>query len=898
MAGAFLSRLWLGLEECRVHPRGIEIKGLAVEGEVELGGARVDGRLRTPLVGFMADSCDFADGFSIGNARVESVFLTRCSFGRPNDEGSVPLVVSAAEILGQLNLSECVCHGLFYAENVVVDDNLVLTMLDCAGMVVLVGAEIRGALLVTRLTFDRVPANASGAFCSMAMDGAVVGDRLHIASSFFPNGLSMARATADGVVISRCRIGEVDSPAPLGLSFCSIARNVMLQGNHIRGAITAAGMQFGGDFLVRRNVVGAKEADAVSLYAPKIRGTELLVSQSRLYGQCRVEQSMLDGNLHFRHVDIRLKDAGQTALSAKSMTAGDVILDCLHMGGSIDFSYINVQSVSVTDAFCNGRSGMKRRKTGETGSIPIAAGIMLNWSHVSRWVTIFQSAIAGGVQAQCAEIGGQCSLEASWLGAASDEQSFYASGARVGDIFAVVRLVAPAGLSMPLFKCDEVQIRGSRIGTSARDDTARHCIWMSEAEIGRRLAMCRSREIDGRDGGNEFHGLADFRNCRVGEGVKIASVRMVPDRRTSSEAKGDVITFAGSSIEGLLSIGNDRVTNSETSTGAEEFPPEILGALVLDDATIQHVAIGHDTSITAVGEIRPPAGDSNSADCVRRLKRGVALSMVGTKVSRRFRLDAVALIGLVDLRDASVGELVDAGGGRWERAGVEPGHLLLDGLTYDDLDDDEDVMTEPPVEQGSHARPKGVVERRLDWLAMQYSGRVASAANFTPQPYEQLARHYAQMGDERARRQVHVARRNLQRHHSGLGAIERWSDSVLNFVSRYGYSPGRASGVTASFLIIGALLCLHLASIGAIVPGDPESPPAQQFSAFLYAADVAIPFLDLGYDGKWTIDSKAIRPFWGRDFLVAGLLALYRLAGLILLSITVLTFSGILREKE
>lgn len=898
VAGAFLSRLWLGLEECRVHPCGIEVKGLAIEGMLDLGGARVDARLRTPLVGFSADDCDFPDGFSIANAKVEGIYFTKCSFGKKGDTSAAPFMAYSADILGRLSLVECVCHGMFYAENIVVDDNLILRNLDCADTAALFGAEIRGALLVHKLSFDGAPKPAPEAKSSMMIDGAVIGDRVHITSSSFPDGLSLGRASVDGLVISDSRIGLGERAAKLELGLCAIARNFALVRTRVFGGVGATGAKVGGSFGIRRCVIGLKGTGSLALFGSNVAAASLTVESSRLYGPCWFQQSTFPGKFSFERVDIELGESRWTALNAEALTAGELVLKSVHIGGYANFSYAAVQSISLSDVFSNPLSGAKRRSPGEGVSGSAITGVDFYLSKVARSIHIADSAIAGGLSLSSVEVGNRCKIATSWLGGPADANALIASTARIADLFILDRIVAPGGLRMPLLRCSEIQISGSRIGSADNGDMSSHCIWMTEAEIGRCLSIFRNAQLDGEEGGNIFHGVADFGNCRITGDVIISSVRIVRDRKSSPDEGGVALTFAGSRIDGRLTLSGDPVPTDETPTKNREFPPEIEGAVMLDDATIQHVSIGDGTSIAAVGDIRPPAGDSGSADRVRRRKSGVALSMVGAKVSRRFRIGKVDFHGLADLRDASVGEIADAGGERWLQGGILPGHLLLDGLTYEDLDDDEEVASTTAAGQGSHARPKGAVERRIDWLSMQYVDRRASAASFTPQPYEQLARHYAQMGDERARRQVHVARRNLQRRHSGLGTIERWSAGALNFVSRYGYSPGRASAVTAIFFVIGGLLAWHLAAIGAIVADDPGNPPAQPFSPLLYAIDVAVPFLDLGYDGDWVIDSRRLAPFFGRDPLVATAMALYRLAGLVLLSITVLTFSGVLREKD
>jgi hypothetical protein len=259
--------------------------------------------------------------------------------------------------------------------------------------------------------------------------------------------------------------------------------------------------------------------------------------------------------------------------------------------------------------------------------------------------------------------------------------------------------------------------------------------------------------------------------------------------------------------------------------------------------------------------------------------------MIGTHIGGSLDLGSASLRGIVDLRDAQVGQLADGCGRRWTALGLEPGHLLLDGLTYRDLDDSEEQR-----DTGSSADS---VRRRIEWLAMQYPEGRASAATFVPQPYDQLARYFAQNGNERARRLVHVARRDLQGRHAGLPRFERAAEQLLSLTSAYGYAPGRAAAVVAAFVALGALAAWAIATAGGIAAADGDG-SGTPFNPILYALDVAVPFLDLGQDERWTVAAAGPVPVWA---IQVGH-AVYRLAGLVLVSITVLTFSGILREKE
>jgi len=206
------------------------------------------------------------------------------------------------------------------------------------------------------------------------------------------------------------------------------------------------------------------------------------------------------------------------------------------------------------------------------------------------------------------------------------------------------------------------------------------------------------------------------------------------------------------------------------------------------------------TQIAADGAIERPLAHFATEERVSKRKRGVALSLRSAAVKGVIENGTPAFCGLVDLRDCRAEVLNDGGGERWEQAGVQAGHLLLDGLTYRDLDDVYDGQ-----ETGALIARSDAASRRLCWLTMHYPGHAATPDSFVPQPYEQLAAIFAAEGNERGRRQVLVARRDLQRRHGRLSRFERLIGWLLKLTSNHGYSPARAVGVMAVYIRAGGV---------------------------------------------------------------------------------------------
>jgi hypothetical protein len=171
--------------------------------------------------------------------------------------------------------------------------------------------------------------------------------------------------------------------------------------------------------------------------------------------------------------------------------------------------------------------------------------------------------------------------------------------------------------------------------------------------------------------------------------------------------------------------------------------------------------------------------------------------------------------GTVDLRHAHVQVLCDDPN-RW------PAQLRLDGLTYAALE------------------PAGTARSRLPWLNRDPVG-------YRPQPYEQLATLYRQIGRETDARTVLLARqRRRRRHRSAPGAV--WS-LLQDVLIGYGYRPGRA-----------ALWLLVLTAVGTIAfslypPGGGGGGTA--FNPLIYTLDLLIPIVNFGQKNVFGIAGQA-----------------------------------------
>ncbi|GGM76568.1 hypothetical protein ACFFX1_06810 [Dactylosporangium sucinum] len=189
-----------------------------------------------------------------------------------------------------------------------------------------------------------------------------------------------------------------------------------------------------------------------------------------------------------------------------------------------------------------------------------------------------------------------------------------------------------------------------------------------------------------------------------------------------------------------------------------------------------------------------------------------ALRCTGTEAAELSLRFAVPPTGEVDLRHVRTAVVRDD-------PGTWPAGLRLDGLTYQAL--------EPTLPPGP----------RLGWLA-----RVVDEVP-PPQPYEQLAAVYRQLGHDDEARTVLLAKQRRQRRSRPWWT---WPWSWLQDVTvGYGYRPQRAALWLAALLALGA-------SVYAAHPPRPVDPgQAPAFNAIFYTLDLLLPIIDFGQESAY-----------------------------------------------
>lgn len=360
-----------------------------------------------------------------------------------------------------------------------------------------------------------------------------------------------------------------------------------------------------------------------------------------------------------------------------------------------------------------------------------------------------------------------------------------------------------------------------------------------------------------------------------------------------------------------------------TRIGREGAATHIRGLTALDHARLGDTVRFHDVRITAactaIGDCADPA----------------ALSMRQVSCSADVHLGGLEADGTIDLTGLDCGgdlilaslALSTGASSRLELAKARIGGALLvrglrlegswsinaEGLETALLDDDAGLawgqspvryvgMTYASLADLNGAESVGTaVRRRLAWLDANACAAHARGAAFSPQPYRAFiaALSTAGLGEEVKRVETVALRR--RRRWGGAGPVQRLGSGLLDLISGYGHSPARATAALAAYFLIGWAGVSIADRVGAfetspfidglVLEANRASTPegCPWLEPPLYALDLIVPLTTLGTESFCTVRASHRPWIWA----MVG----YRLFGWILISIALLTYSGILRRN-
>jgi cytoskeletal protein CcmA (bactofilin family) len=356
-------------------------------------------------------------------------------------------------------------------------------------------------------------------------------------------------------------------------------------------------------------------------------------------------------------------------------------------------------------------------------------------------------------------------------------------------------------------------------------------------------------------------GEISLRDAQIGSGVVLSGARLTNPGgvalRLSRASSGGVFLGSGFHASGEVRMHLAQISHGLTLSDATLDVPGGV-ALDLDGTRVDGDVNGHRLTVDGAVLVRSAVISNflqlSGATITGAILDGrpVALNATGVQVGRvadcgnGFRADAA-----VRFSGARVGGLTFAGGRlagdgpalvafRMQARELDLSFAEPPGGTVNVSYSAVDILQDEPRTWPARLRLDGLVygalrpalppEQRLAWLHRTGPG-------YLPQPFEQLARTYRGVGDDRAARAVHLAQQRRRR--ATLAWPARAWGWLQDIMVGYGYQPARAA------LWLVALLLLGTAYFQASHPAVAGigRPPA--FNAFLYTLDLLLPIIDL-----------------------------------------------------
>ncbi len=725
--------------------------------------------------------------------------------------------------------------------------------------------DLEGADITVPVALNRIVMRQRGQSGSIVARDTRI-RRLNLTNCDLAGGIVADRAIVDnGIMIGGGRIG-----GPILLRGATVGGAVALEGTILgdgRNALVAAGAEISGPLVMRR---------------------------AQCHGEVRLQRTNLAAGLRAEQLQVTGEAASVYCDGAR--IGGDVLV----MNGEVH-GPVSLENTTIAGGL-DGRGLV----AGASGTGINAAGLEIGQS-----LDLSDARIAGPLNLEGAQIAKRFLAEG--VDIEGGELSIAADVIRIGGNWEM-----PQARLVGVVRCPGARIEGQLRCTGLRIFGAPLALRGDGARIKGGAYFSRAVIVGTmRFPAAEIHNQFRFTGAtiKVDEGAALFAPGAV--MRRDAELNGGFQTIGGVILDQAHIHGNCDLTSSRIKSSA-----------VARSAGAPEDARRSEGGPSEGG--RTDVGD-------------LALSLVDTRIDR---LEMPARAderprGIVDLSRAHVGAFVD-----WavtwpppaksdnRRRGAPPDHLVLDGFVYEHLENPAGIT---PAESARRFNRERVGEQRIAWLTGQSAADVTS--RFKPQAWVYLSRQLAAQGLDRDARIITIERRRRERASRWATFAGRWESRFLDWFALYGFNPWRT--VLWMALVIALFAGLwSWSSTGCrekgcfdetvFVTTKRDSFSAERFSerypAFhplAYSFDVFVPLVSFGYEEHWrpnvgygpiaTMRLPHLPAFFAgetdRNRIFADvtitfggvlylLLVLQKLLGLILTSVAVTGFTGLLRGQQ
>ncbi|MEL7691357.1 hypothetical protein [Citromicrobium bathyomarinum] len=895
------------LPDHHIHPAGLRIAGVRIAGDLKArANPAREGYEVLPEIDLL--ECEIGGLIDLRGTRVRAISFENCNFGSSQTQYSVNPTNESLHFLGAEFEREVAFEGCNFVGQVALDfanlaKGLDITRCTFAHSLHMASAKSQGSVQIEGCTIGGRDQKGGSphAFCAdfsqLALEGGLTVNRCR-----FDGSIEMAAMNIQGLTISRCSVRSTEvNEVALNLFRAKLEGGFEITRSVFRGRIWAHSLISSSScYVADCRVLQGTGHSEFNLDYGKIAGS-MYITRSDFRKGLTLNFAKLDGPMLVHSSRAVAAGADSMALSAISLSVAALEFHDSLFVGQLRFSNCRIDGdfnflASACKIFGEDRLTLSDLDPEQQVDENHPSFFMMN-SKIGGYLYFNRSLVSGGAEVFFSEMASGAQFWQSAFVSGTRQVSLdLQSSTSIGNLFLRACHITSA-VTLWDGSWALVTFEGCQIGFYDAETSAPFSLWASGLKVKQTFSITEI-EIDGRRLTTRMIGMAFFDHGDLGD-LQFQSCELILPDVAFAIGQGRVVDAEGAVIRNNVRIGQ---TTSRIERRASHFsPPKFVGAFSLDDAKISGDVIVNDCILEARGDTARPLAHFNSEERVARRKRGVALSLNDTQIGGELVIGHCSqdeeknpvpmLTGLVDMRNANIGLISDSGGECWRKAGLQPGQLLLDGCIYRDLDDIHED------ENSGTRRNRDAASKRLRWLELQYPRGKADPVTFIPQPYEQLASIFAAEGNDRGRRKVIIAKRDMNRKFGRLGPFNRAMQRLLKETSDYGYSPGRAIFWTVLYVTLGTIAAYFLSTHNALMLASTDAQPQTVFDPFVYAFDAAIPIIDLNQDSTWTINPAAFR----YDVLASAVTiakSIYEVVGMLLISVTILSLTGTLREKE
>lgn len=750
------------------------------------------------------------------------------------------------------------------------------------------------------------------------------------------------------LVFQQCRFVPVE-PARFAISLrdatlkrvafyeCEIPNAIKADRAHIETALFLSGGRLDGMLRLRGATIGEalamdglsiQQPGATAILADGLRlGGPWVMREAKIAGEVRFASARIGGALLWEQADIRNAAIAVTADGATSDGAWVLRRAVIH--GPMRLRGASIKAIdAVSLAITAGSDGFNARGADIRGDLILDGAVM-----------------QGGLLLGRTQVTGELSAKGARIAGTGDDWAIAANGIIVGQGIAIAGAHLSGGIAIAGARIEQ-GINASKI----RIESTGRAIDADTVHVGGNWVM-RGGDIVGnvRFAGGNIDGQVAFTECHIRGGGELAI------RADGAMIRGG--WFMGRArLHGLVRLpsarlGNEmrlRGTHIEVASGPAVFASGVviarelvldggftaIGGVVLDRAEIDGTLelSGSRIRSAALARSGPPPAQPHDPVLVARYD-AIAVGLVDARLDRLIMPEMAEHrpVGIVDLSRARVGSYEDSAAAwpppraqrRRDATTADLDHLVLDGFVYDHLET-------PTGTDDRGRRSESAAGMRTRWLEAQSHDAVAT--HFKPQAWVHLSERLAAQGFHDDARDIAIERLRRQRRSASAtrgACVQGW---LLDVFALYGYNPWRT--VTWMAMFVGLFGCVWwwaaqgcvqenckdetvyaMALKGNYGQDDKASEERYPgFSPLAYSLDVFLPFVNLGYKEHWRPRTSYLpiakvplpaAGVHGQTHLTVtlggmlyGLYVLEMLIGLVLASLAVTGFAGLLKGDD